>query len=215
MTLDATRGIDVSAIGQGKFDWQRWEGHIDFAMAKATEATDFIDPEFARNWDHMLSFQHTSNEAFFRFAYHYFRPSVDPASQAHFFVRTVMSLGFIPGKDHMVLDHEEMDGLNPVDVSFAAWVCTREITRLIPESRLVVYTYPFFAEQGNCAKLGDYALWIADYGVPAPYVPVPWAGRVPWSIWQDSVHHYGNKDIFNGDDRELQEFCSSTGLWTD
>jgi GH25 family lysozyme M1 (1,4-beta-N-acetylmuramidase) len=182
-------------------------------MAKCTEGVDFVDPEFARNWESMGDIQSSdAGQAIWRFAYLYFHPGEDPATQARHLVNTAMPLGFIPGRDHFVLDHEETDGLSPMDVSFAAWVCAHTIRTLVPESRVIIYTYPYFAIDGYCAMLGEHSLWIADYGVPTPYVPPPWRGRYPWSFWQDSSNGGGNKDLFNGDDNKLKEFCSTTRL---
>lgn len=211
---DTTPGVDVSAIGQGIFDWDLWAGHIDFAMAKCTEGDSFIDPEFARNWEAMGDLKQQNGEPIFRFAYVYNHPSVDPARQAAHLVGTALSLGFIPGRDHFVIDHEDNDGMPPGQVSFQTWVLSREIWRRVPDSRIVIYTYPAFADAGNCAMLGHHALWIADYGVPVPEVPVPWAGQQSWAIWQHSVSKRGNKDVFHGDEKALQEFCSTVGPWT-
>lgn len=203
--MNDVRGVDVSAIGQGRFDWHRWAGHIGFGIAKATEGTTFADPEFAHNWEAM------GDLGLWRFAYHYFHPSVDPSSQAQYFLDIAGSADFHTDRDNLVIDLEDTDNMSAIDVSFAAWTFVTEINRIARDVRCVVYTYPYFASQGNCAQLGAWPLWIADYGVPTPTVPPPWND---WAIWQESAHSLGNKDVFNGGPDRLKKFCTTTGLWT-
>jgi lysozyme len=196
------RGIDVSAIGQGRFDWQPWAGHISFAMVKATEGTDFTDPEFARNWSE------AAEMGVFRFAYHFFRPGLDPATQAEFFIDTVKAQGLGPG-DNLVMDFETTDGLPVIHVSFAAWVFAHSISNRVHNHRLLIYTYPFFGEEGNCAKLAAWPLWVADYGVPIPLAPPPWADP---TFWQYAPGGNGrpDQDEFIGTQTDLENFCTTT-----
>ena len=56
---------------------------ISFAYVKATEGTALTDPFFARNIE-----QARANNVLVG-AYHYFRPALDPAQQAHFFLQVV------------------------------------------------------------------------------------------------------------------------------
>jgi GH25 family lysozyme M1 (1,4-beta-N-acetylmuramidase) len=195
-------GIDVSNRN-GVFDWQSWLGHIEFAMAKVTEGDNFIDPEFARNWEEMKRIK------VHRFAYHYAHPDLDPATQAHFFVEEVRKQGLETG-DNFVLDLEIDSGnadviRTPEEVSFWGWVFCRTVNHLAPAHRILVYTFPFFAEQGYCAMLGDWALWIANYDVPKPTVPGPWKDA---AFWQD-VGSQVDRDIFmEGSEKDLEEWCN-------
>ncbi len=53
MSPDAVSGIDVSHH-QGAIDWQAVaSAGIDFAYAKATEGSQFVDGQFASNWSGM------------------------------------------------------------------------------------------------------------------------------------------------------------------
>lgn len=201
--MSDAKGIDVSAIGQGQFNWQPWQGHIDFAMMKATEGTGFIDPEFDRNWSE------AGEIGIFRFAYHYFHPELDPATQAEFFIDTVKGTGSFKSGDNMTMDYEHQYIGQPIyDAAFAAWVFAHSIANRIHDHKLVVYTYPFFAEQGFCAKLGYWPLWVADYGVPVPSSPLPWSN---YSLWQYAAGgpNAPDLDLFNGDYKDLEKFCTT------
>jgi lysozyme len=195
-------GIDVSNR-QGQFDWAGWNGYIEFAMAKATEGIDFIDEQFARNWEMMKVI------AVKRFAYHYAHPSEsDPAEQAQFFVEHVRQHGLEHG-DNFVLDLETNDdSMTPSQVSFWAFTFCREVNRLAPGHRVMVYTYESFANEGYCSMLGEWHLWIAQYDAPGPTMPVgPWH---TWVMWQD-VGSGVDRDVFNGDLAQLDKFVTSTG----
>ncbi len=75
----------------------------------------------------------------------------------------------------------------------------------------VVYTFLSFAEEGNCAGLGHYPLWIAEPSAPAGRPVVP----KPWSTWK--FHQYGTTrvgtntvdvNVFNGDTAALKQFAN-------
>src|SRR5277367_3088008 len=62
------KGVDVSHY-DGAIDWGKVKAAgIDFAFMKATESTDFIDPEFAANW------KFAASNNVIRGAYHFLRP---------------------------------------------------------------------------------------------------------------------------------------------
>jgi GH25 family lysozyme M1 (1,4-beta-N-acetylmuramidase) len=65
-----------------------------------------------------------------------------------------------------------------------------------------VYTYPAFAEQGNCARLGRWPLWIAHWGVARPVVPAPWK---TWRLWQYASGQ-PDLDVFNGTADQARRF---------
>jgi lysozyme len=200
-------GIDVSDHN-GTFDWQAWEGHIEFAAIKATEGNanyiDYKDPTFARNWAEAKAL------GLYRFAYHYFHPAADPASQAKYFYDYVAAQGIEP-HDGFMIDFEENDQMTPVNVSFSGYVFASELTRLLPGHKILIYTYPAFAQAGNCAKLGQWPLWISEFGVPKPVVPPPWSA---WEFWQHVGSPLG-QDTFNGAISQLEEYMGSGTVTTE
>lgn len=194
-------GIDVSGYVP---DWPAWR--LQFGMCKATEGApgeefDYDEPAFDANWAGM------KRAGLRRFAYHYAHPSGNPSAQAAFFTRVVRAGGLERG-DNFVLDLETADGLPAVEVSFWAYVFCREMNAMNPGHRIIVYTYPYFAEQGYCAKLSPWWLWIADYGVPRPSVPPPWK---TWKLWQLSAGGEVDHDIYNGTEQDFLAWSSTSG----
>lgn len=73
------KGIDVyHGDNNGQpINWMAVKtGGMSFAFAKATESTNFTDPEFATNWAGMKS------AGLVRGAYHFFHSDQDPLAQA-------------------------------------------------------------------------------------------------------------------------------------
>jgi lysozyme len=201
LSREQPRGIDVSN-NNGLFDWAPWKGHIDFAMAKASEGTGFTDPDFPRNWAEM------SRLGIYRFAYHYGHPSEDPVKQAEKFLNTLDNHGGIRKDDNFVLDFEEDDNMPAIKTAFWAWVCAHTINKYCPGHRTIVYTYPSFAQDGHCAMVGSHPLWIADYDVPTPEIPPPWKTA---RFWQYAGGKPGgvDLDVFLGTHHQLKEFCEN------
>jgi lysozyme len=192
------RGIDVSN-NNGIFNWADWKGKIQFAGMKATEGLTFKDDQFPRNWEYAKKYK------LYRLAYHYGHPNLDPADQAKYFTDTVRAQG-LQDHDNFYLDLEETDGMAPVDVSFWAWTFCTEMNRLNPGHRILVYTNRGFALEGNCAKLGGWGLWLADWN-PAPVVPPPWRY---WRFWQNTGTGL-DEDVFQGTMDEMEIFLGSSG----
>ena len=191
------QGIDISNIQGARYNWGQWAGKIGFGMAKAVEGTGFTDPDFGANWNAMWELDRYMP----RFAYSFFHPGQDPVVQAAHLVATTRGHGLLPG-DNFVLDLEVSDGLMPALVAERAQAFLHEVNMLAPGHRVLVYTYTGFAEVGNCATLGAWYLWIADYGVPHPAVPQPW-GR--WTFWQRGDSPV-DTDVFNGTAAQLRAF---------
>jgi lysozyme len=200
------QGIDVSD-NNGEFDWSAWNGHIEFAMIKATEGPfdeypeGLTDTQFSRNWHEAKAI------GVKRFAYHFLHPDHDPAEQAKQFVKAVEDEG-LTSDDGLVLDFETYDSAGSeytVRVAFNAWVFCKEVERLRPANRLLVYTYPAFAEMGFCALLTHWPLWLADWNVASPAIPVPWRS---WTFWQYAQGRLGTPDLdrFHGTEKDLESF---------
>lgn len=200
MRMTVVQGIDISNLQGPRFAWKDWKGKIGFGMAKATEGDGFSDPDFGHNWDAMWWMD--QYHRFPRFAYAYFHPAQDPVVQAAHLVSVVKGHGLQPG-DNFVLDLEVTDGLAPGVVAERAAAFLHRVNDLAPGHRVLVYTFPAFAEAGNCAGLASWYLWIANYGVAAPQVPAPWK---TWTFWQYTDSPVDG-DRFNGTEQQLLEFC--------
>jgi len=166
-------GIDVSHY-QGTVNWAAVrQAGVQFAFAKATDGLTWVDPELAANWPAMKS------AGLLRGAYHFFEPADDAASQAEFFLSTVqLAAGDLPP----ALDVETFAGSSSTFwAGVETWLATvASATGVEP----FLYVAPDFANDHQApASLAAYPLWIADYGVAQPTLPIGWSD---WLIWQHS-----------------------------
>jgi len=203
-----TKGIDVSHW-QGTIDWQKVKGDgIQFAIAKATEGTSFVDPEFAANWAGM------KQTGVLRGAYHFFRASSDGVAQAQHFVQVMGPLA--DGDLPPVLDLEVMDGQPSATVIQRSKDFMAEVEKLTGRTPML-YSGGFFKSLGNPSGFSQYYLWDAHWGVSCPNIPD--AGWSTWTFWQytdkSSVAGIGNGstsavdgDEFNGSLQDLIKFAS-------
>ena len=179
------QGIDVSHHN-GAVDWpQVADAGIQFVYIKATQGTGYVDPMFVRN----LAGAAAAGIA--HGVYHYLSPMAQAADQATHFLTTIDSkVGQLPP----VVDVEPTfaDGSNidlwsriPMDERVEKVVKFCEAVRLGSGVNPMIYASPSFVEEmlGSDPRLGDYDLWIAEYGVSAPRVPKPFAD---YRCWQHS-----------------------------
>jgi len=199
-------GVDVSGYQGSSINWStvKAAGRV-FGFAKATEGTGFIDGSFAHNWPGMR------NAGVLRGAYHFFRPSVDGAEQADYFVNQIDAQGGLAAGDlPPVADVEVSDNIGAATViarlqAFLDRVQAR--TGRVP----LIYTANFFwgSYLGN-PNFSGYPLWVANYGPSCPYLPNAWT---QWKFWQyadnASVNGIGSVDgdMFNGTLAELRAWA--------
>lgn len=167
------QGIDVSHY-QGTVSWpQVRQAGIEFAFAKATEGLTWTDPQFVVNWQQMKA------AGILRGAYHFFEPADDAAAQARFYLQTVqLAAGDLPP----ALDVETAgSSAAALWQGVETWLQTvQAATGVTP----FLYLDPSFADANQVpASLAVYPLWLADYGVAQPALPVGWS---KWLIWQHS-----------------------------
>jgi GH25 family lysozyme M1 (1,4-beta-N-acetylmuramidase) len=196
------QGIDLSSF-QPSFDWSAEKGRISFAFMKATEGATVRDPSFAANW------QQAKALGIVRGAYHFAHPKNGAATDSRAFLDAVRPHGLTAG-DLLALDLEVSDGLSPARVAEYARNWCADVQKATGHTP-VVYTFLSFAQQGNCAGLGHYPLWIAEPSAPAGRPAVP----APWSTWK--FHQYGTTrvgtntvdvNVFNGDTAALKAFAN-------
>ncbi len=199
------KGIDVyhGDNGGNTIDWAKVKAAgISFAFAKATESTNFTDSMFATNWSGMKA------AGIVRGAYHFFHSDVDPTAQATFFLSTV---GTLEKGDLLVLDLETTNNQTQATIlanaeTFMAAVKSK--SGVTP----ILYTSPAFLS--SFGTLGQYPLWIANYGVSCPTVPSAWKSYTFWqstgsgslSVLSSAV----DLDTFNGSLSDLTTFADST-----
>ena len=215
LTSDATativEGIDVSHW-QGTIDWTKVAAAgKKFAIIKATESTNYIDPMYATN--------HAAAKAagLWTGAYHFAQPSTnanDAVLEADYFAAHV-NLG--AGDLIPALDLEVSGGLTVA--ALQAWVMSfmNEVTTKV-FVRPMIYTSPSFwgKYMGNTTALADAGyttLWIAHWGVTSPTVPANNWGGHGWTFWQytsdgvvPGIAGRVDLDRYNGADLTPQAF---------
>ena len=175
-------GVDVSHW-QGSISWTKVSAAGKrFAMIKASESTDYVDPLYAGNRANAQAAGLATG------AYHFARPSSsagDAAAEADHFASAV-DLG--TGDLIPALDIEVTGGLTPS--ALTAWV-----TSFLNEATIrfgvkpMIYTSPAFwktalADTRSLADAGYKVLWVAHWGVSKPTVPAQNWGGHGWTFWQ-------------------------------
>ena len=196
----SAQGIDISAYQPPL----KSVAGLDFVFVKATEGTDWIDPNFAANWAYLAT------KPVHRGAYHFFHPSLPADQQASFFMRTVTERGLHPG-DMLAGDCEITEGLatGPPAAGFLGRVAAAaEGAAGGPHCPVMCYSYLSFLP-----NLGSYCtgfpLWIADYSSSAPRSVAPWPS---WTFWQWSGGggpDGADQDAFNGTAASLDTWLSN------
>lgn len=117
-------------------------------------------------------------------SYHKARPAMDPAQQAHAFADRLQSVGGpqLPP----VLDLEVDEGLDPDELAGWTQVFLDTLTHRTGRTP-ILYTYRYFwiDRMANTTRFSEYPLWLAEYGVSEPTLPVI-GGWDQWLFWQRS-----------------------------
>nr|WP_296777047.1 glycoside hydrolase family 25 protein [Rhodococcus sp. (in: high G+C Gram-positive bacteria)] len=172
-------GPDVSSwqhIDGTKIDWHavRESGH-DFAMVKATEGLNYVNPFFVQ--DSLV--MRVAGVA--RGAYHYADVRLSPEAQGAYYSTVVLGIngqGDLPP----VLDLEDSRGLPPAQV--IDWTHRYLNTvQALTGRQPIIYTYPNFwrTAMADTHEFSQYPLWIADYNDSLGPLPGGWSH---WMFWQ-------------------------------
>jgi lysozyme len=195
-------GVDVSSFQGEPASWAKNAGAIAWAAAKITELEPpgsapvrYTNPDAAADWAYLK--QH----GLVRVGYLFGHPSVNAAATVSYFAEQLDALGVEDG-DAVALDLEVTDGLGPAAVS--AWAVRvlsglRKTFDRVP----LIYTFLSFANDGNCAGLGSYPLWISDPSSPAGHPRVP----APWKTWV--LHQYATSGNI---DRDVSSYATPAAM---
>lgn len=197
----SVHGIDVSHY-QKHIDWQAIAAQqVEFAFVKATEGETMQDTLFCKNWSEI------KDAGIKRGAYHFFRPTASPETQAWNFLAAV---NLEDGDLIPVLDVEVLDGVSAEALrnGVRAWL---QIVEEFYKIRPIIYTNQKFFNQYLAGHFQYYPIWIARYS--SWRKPCLEAGH-RWDFWQ-----YGNRgrlhgiagdvdfNVFRGNREELETFC--------
>ena len=168
---DAPRGPDVSSwqhVDGTGIDWfqVKASGH-EFAMVKATESLNYVNPYFIQDCLVMRA------AGVSRGAYHYADVRQSPEAQAAFYSAIVLGING-PGDLPPVLDLEDAKGLpagQVIDWTHRYLNTVQALTGRQP----IIYTYPNFwrTQMANTTEFNHYPLWIADYNGQNAPGPLP------------------------------------------
>lgn len=214
-------GPDVSSY-QGTIAWPRVrlsEHELAFAIAKCSEASNWIDPTFAHNWTGIRE------RGLIRGAYHFARPGVsgpataravraEATAEAEHMLSVLHEVGGIGEGDlPPALDLEVSRGLTAAQVYDWADTWVHIVQSSIGRTPMI-YTGGFWKSTlGSYTDAWGCPLWLAQYA-PAPQLPRAWK---TWTLWQctDAAHLDGiaggvDLSYFNGSHRELEELAGSS-----
>lgn len=192
--MNGLHGVDVSSFNGTPGQWKPAAGDIAFGAVKISELSatgPYVNPDATLDWAAL----HAMSAG--RVGYLFGHPAMGASATVSLFLDALRPLGISNG-DMVALDLEVSDGLGPAAV--AAWAAgvlsllKRELDRTP-----LLYTFISFAQEGNCAGLGHYPLWIADPSSPPgrPFVPPPWHTH--------SIHQYSLTAPL---DRDLADYPS-------
>jgi len=206
LLLAPSPGADFSSY-QGNISWAAVAKKLSFVFVKATEGETLVDRFFAQNW------KGAKAAGLVRGAYHFFRPLDSVQEQVTNFVDAVGSLktGDLPP----VLDLEVPSDWTSIPQAkrvqlVVDWCDAVEKALGVAP---ILYLSPNFVSEvlgtQYAAVLKKYQLWIANYGVKQPNVPLPWTD---WTFWQTTetgtvsgVVGEVDLDLYNGTIGNLQD----------
>jgi len=197
-------GIDVSKWNGNILTDLNMMDSISFAICKASEGIDYVDPDFASNSKFL------KEKGVIWGFYHFFHTGDDPIRQAEFFLDvTGRELNAITP----IVDIEQESlplGVQPsptkiqVDLLLFLNHLERNVGR-VP----MIYTDEAFANQYlNNETFAKYPLWLAEYSnEERPAIPIPWKEK-SFKVWQKSSSYSVQSklidlDVFFGEIEEL------------
>ncbi len=182
LTDGESYGVDVSAH-QGEIDWERVaDDGIEFAYVKATEGQDWVDKQFAANWEG------AARAGLDRGAYHFFTLCAPGDEQARNFLRIAPpDANALPPAIDLELSGNCSE--RPPAAEVAEHVAT--FVRMVEQEwgrELLFYVRPDWDEQYPVRDGLDRQLW--DVRFPRR----PADDR--WQVWQ--LHGFANVDGISG-----------------
>lgn len=193
MTLN---GIDVSAAGQGAFNWQPYRGKVQFAFCKISEGLTFADPQAAANLAQMRSLGIVAG------GYHFLHAGLSGSAQAEAFLSHAHAAGLKPG-DLIAIDAEDggLDGEAASQMNLTAAAFAGELQRHFLGFNPVVYTEISMAP--SLTSMGNSPLWLANPSGMTVKAIGPWKQISFEQVSQRGV----DCDVFYGDLPSLKKLA--------
>jgi lysozyme len=172
-------GIDISSNNGCAINFKavRHDG-ATFAVTKATESTNYVNPCFGR-----AQVRAIGAAGLVPGVYHWLSPGgASGKAEAAFFANAIGHAGYGKGFLQPFVDVEEKTSQSDGAICHEVGEFVHAVKKILGE-KPIVYTYPGYVEEhlSSCAFLNHYRLWIAHLGVKHPSIPGPWSA---WALWQ-------------------------------
>jgi GH25 family lysozyme M1 (1,4-beta-N-acetylmuramidase) len=159
-------GIDVSHH-QGECDFQAaYDSGQRFAIVKATEGRDYLDPRFAENWTKLLELDGKMGRGAYMFA----RPdsvggAADGQAEAEDFCDVLKAVGgYDRGAGAPVIDYEKYSGQGTSANLQYIDACVKTIQDQLGRDPMIYTGDTIWGYQtGNSDAWTDLALWLVEY----------------------------------------------------
>ncbi len=171
-------GIDVSHY-QGRINWTEVSSRgIEFAYIKATEGITVKDSMCNSNYTEAKRAGINTG------MYHFYIYNDNPIDQANNFLKVVNCLN--PGDIYPVLDLEQEFVNNQISNrdyqrNVLLWLTTVE--NKLGVKPIIYSNYSFAKVNLSDHRFADYRLWISEYDVDKPELPLIWENS-SWTLWQ-------------------------------
>jgi lysozyme len=200
-------GVDVSYY-DGNVDWASVKASgRQFAIARVSDGTGFMDPQFASNWSGIKA------AGMVRGVYQFYRPEDDAIAQANIVISGVGSIG--PGDLPPVLDVEVTDGESNATIVGGITTWVSQIRSKLGVEPMIYASPGFWDGLSGTSGLSDTHYWVANWGVSCPELASPWSS---FSVWQYSdtgsvsgISDQVDLDRFNGTLAQLLAFAGGGG----
>lgn len=183
------KGIDVSKW-QGAIDWGKVaDSGVKHAFIKMTEGGKYIDPKFIANWKGAKDAKINVN------AYHYFMAlSSTPQQQFDNIKKNLLAVELDPSKSFLALDVEKRgnESVTPETIADNLYSLLELINKdsILSCQTTFIYCSPAYWDDSvkwDKYDFSIYPLWIANWNVEAPRLPLTWGNaNKNWSWWQYS-----------------------------
>ena len=206
--VHGVQGADVSEY-EGAIDWTKLSAQKEFVIMRFSHGAH-LDTEFVN------FFKSAKQTGVIRGVYHYVDPA-DPYPFADQLRRFVKGVKLEKGDLAPIIDLE-----NP-----CLWVHLSDSDRMkyvmkwanalekVYGVKPIVYLSPLFVDKAlggatNADVLKNYPLWIANYRVVRPTVPLPWTSYIMWQYGEDiplaGVSIPADGDVAPGSLSDLQKY---------
>jgi GH25 family lysozyme M1 (1,4-beta-N-acetylmuramidase) len=200
-------GVDVSYY-DGTVDWASVKASgRQFAIARVSDGTGFMDPQFATNWSGIKA------AGMVRGVYQFYRPEDDAVAQAKIVISAVGSIG--AGDLPPVLDVEVTDGESNATVVDGITTWVSQIRSSLGVEPMIYASPGFWEGLSGTSGLSDTYYWDANWGVSCPELASPWSS---FEVWQYSdtgsvpgISDQVDLDRFNGTEAQLLAFAGGGG----